>query len=368
MSDIRTGYWDGLKGIAIVCVTIIHTGGSNLPGIFGLIGDNGKYGVQLFFIISSYFAFVSMEHAFSDRRCINLKSASYWIGKKYLRLFPLYFVALFIQIIMGGVPYFLGSEHGVSLGNVLSHVFFLHGLFPHYNNSIIGGEWYLGVLWLFYLMTPIVYKYVDSFAKALMVCVGAILICPVLSNVWFGFFPNTSDEYIYDIFHYSFGPLCQLPVLFMGMVVFFVIKSIEHIEIKNKKLLSWIFLLFSFYMLYGQMKNCNSLYSLSYDTLISVWFVLIIMGQSVCPSRIIDNPIFDTLGKYSYGIYLFQWMWLTLYDRYVGCYISKFDWTIKFFTSLIVLLIISIILTKYIDTPLRQIVMKKFFIRGDKDV
>ena len=34
------GYIDALKELAIIAVTMVHTGGGGLPGIFGRIGEN----------------------------------------------------------------------------------------------------------------------------------------------------------------------------------------------------------------------------------------------------------------------------------------------------------------------------------------
>ena len=39
---------NSLKGIAIVGVVLIHSGGANLPGYSGLIGKAGLHGVQMF--------------------------------------------------------------------------------------------------------------------------------------------------------------------------------------------------------------------------------------------------------------------------------------------------------------------------------
>lgn len=49
------------KGIAMLCVIATHAGAGSLPYKLGIIGANGARGVQLFFLISSYLAFVSFE-------------------------------------------------------------------------------------------------------------------------------------------------------------------------------------------------------------------------------------------------------------------------------------------------------------------
>ena len=67
MEKRNIGYIDALKGLAILGVTMAHTGGSSLPGIFGRIGSSGARGVQLFFLISGMLAFSSLANFFPKR-------------------------------------------------------------------------------------------------------------------------------------------------------------------------------------------------------------------------------------------------------------------------------------------------------------
>ena len=156
----HAGYLDALKGIAILAVTLIHTGGGALSGIWGAIGNSGEHGVQLFFVISGYLSFLSLRHMFPGYKGMNLKSILKWHVKKYIRLFPLFYIAILISMITKSwSTYWLGNEELVSVKNVATHIFFVHGLFPHYTDSILGVEWYLGALAMFFLITPVLYYF-----------------------------------------------------------------------------------------------------------------------------------------------------------------------------------------------------------------
>ena len=157
---------DSLKGIAICGIVMVHSDTLGLPWLLEKIGDAGKCGVQLFFLLSSYLTFVSLEHYFNTKtssRAISFHHLIPWWAGKFIRLIPLYYLALFIYaLFLGGSSYWLGTQEHITAQNVLAHLFFLHGLFPHYADSIIGVEWYLGTLAIFYLLAPYLYKIINS--------------------------------------------------------------------------------------------------------------------------------------------------------------------------------------------------------------
>lgn len=139
-----------MKGIAICSVIMAHTGANALPSILGMAGGNGNRGVQLFFVISGYLTFLSLQN--------NKESVVGWWVKKFIKLLPLYYIALIISTFGGGQSAWLGSEGHISGLNFIAHLFLLHGFIPHYCNSIIGGEWYLGTLVIFYMLAPFLYS------------------------------------------------------------------------------------------------------------------------------------------------------------------------------------------------------------------
>lgn len=59
-----------------------------MPSILGDIGDIGKNGVQLFFLLSSYLSFVSFEHNV-NKNGNQISSNVKWIIRKFIRLVPL---------------------------------------------------------------------------------------------------------------------------------------------------------------------------------------------------------------------------------------------------------------------------------------
>lgn len=351
MKEDNLEYVDALKGIAIIAVTLVHSGGGGLPGIWGRIGNDGARGVQMFFVISGMLAFRSLDHYYKHQD-ITIKSALRWYVKKFLRIVPLYYLALLMSLVAKTwSPYWLGSEGHVTINNILAHIFLLHGLFPHYTDSILSVEWYLGCLWLFFLVSPLLFKYIDTLGKSVIFGVFLYIVQPLLSAKLAVVVPIGEDSQIYDAYVGTFGPPKQFLVYMFGIILYFVIKRLKDLNIDCITALSYALLIFGIIALYGQVNDASTIYRLSRDEMFGLWFFVIILSQALHSSRLIVNPVFKIFGKYSYGIYLFQFVWLKSYDRYIN-YSGKNDGEVRFLISLAVLLGISYILTSFFEKPL----------------
>lgn len=352
----KKGYIDALKGIAIIAITLTHIGGGNLPGIFGEIANHGARGVQMFFVISAMLAFASLERKFPSRKGMKLKNVLKWLWDKYLRLAPMFYLAIIISMLTGSwSSYWLGSEGHVTVKNIFTHILFIHGFFPHYTDSVLGIEWYLGVLVIFYVLTPIIYYFIDSLGKSIALLVSVQVIAPWLNYHLSTFYPKTTDQYIYDTFIGTFGPLANLYVYCVGIVVYFMVKQIDAFKKTDSqgRWLSYSLLAFAAVMLWGQIKYGNSLYRLSDNDVFGIWFAIVIISQSIHSCILIDNPFFRLCGKYSYGIYLFQYIVIRFYGRYLD-----FDFmnpiVLSFVFCLLGLLGASYIVTRFLDGPIQK--------------
>ena len=177
---------------------------------------------------------------------------------------------------------------------------------------------------------------------------------PKINNYIAIFIPIKNDPNIYNTFINVFGPLAQFPVLWTGIITYFIIKRLRAINIKKPKIISYMLLMISLYMLYRQIygKNDLSEYNISVYVAFSFWFSLIIISQEIYSIFLIDNPLFRILGKYSYGMYLFQFIWLKFYTSNISNFVNL--WLIKFIISIIALLVISFVLTKFFNDPIQR--------------
>ncbi len=352
----RLGYINGLKGLAIMGVTMVHTGGASLPGIFGRIGGNGARGVQIFFLISGFLTFTSLKNCFPGHR-FTAKGLISWYRKKMLRILPLYYLA----ILIGGLTNtwntsWIGTEVRVSTKNIVAHILLLHGLFPHYTNSVLGVEWYLGALWLFLLISPGLFMIMDSLEKSIIFTIVIYILKTRLSELLRGLFPIDSDPLVYNIYLEQMGAHTQLLVYSLGIMLFFIYEYIQNRTIKNKRMLSYALLILALIMLKGQIDAANVIYGISEVEMFAWWFFIVIISQMIHASVLIDNLLFRTFGKYSYGIFLFQFIWINIYIRYIN-YQGALAGEIKCVTSMVALLAISILLNYSIEKPIQKFII-----------
>lgn len=221
----RQTWIDALKGVAICGVVMIHSGGANLPSYLGKIGYIGKNGVQLFFLLSAFLVFKSYENSFVGKER-KYKEQVKWVIRKFIRLIPLYYISLLIcGVVQGGNDYWLGSEEGITIENIMAHIVFLHGFFPHYINSMIGVEWYLSALAILYCLTPFLYKIINLPEKSVAWFMVSGIVCELVSSVCSQLVSGCSDSYIYGNYFITLWFVAQFPVMLLGIVLYYVIRG-----------------------------------------------------------------------------------------------------------------------------------------------
>lgn len=335
----RKTWIDGMKGIAICGVVMVHCGGGNLPSALETICGLGARGVQVFFLVSACLAFLSMEKAFAagmDRRKI-----CGWILKKFIRLVPLYYLAILIGCITGGSPYWLGSEGHITIPNVLAHCLFVHGLFPHYCNSLASVEWYLGVLAIFYVLAPLLFRVINNMRKAVVAWIGGTLICTFITYVAGSAVWQIKDAYVYANYIGTFSFIAQFPVLLLGIILYYVIKKCEG-EYENTRAAaaSYTLLMVALVMIAGIARTESSMWGVIGSVMFGLCFFLIALSQLLRTTPLIVNPLFCFLGKSSYPIYLMNYylvfLYKSVYARYCPALIENKTaaWLVEFMVVL----------------------------------
>ncbi|MEY8326739.1 acyltransferase [Lachnospiraceae bacterium 54-11] len=362
----RYAWSDSVKGIAICGVVMIHSGGASMPGILGVLGDAGKYGVQLFFLLSGFLAYSSLNN-FYTRQDISISPQhvyTWWL-KKIIKLAPLYYIAVIVALLVEGTGgrYWLGSYEKVSFLNIVAHFLFLHGINPYYINSIIGGEWYLAVLVLFFLLAPCLYKYINSLKRAGALFVFSAVAGYCLNRVMLGIVP-VMDEYIWGEYIKVFWMPTQLPVLVLGIILYFLVNDKNSIIIKkqgNRKL-SYSILICGLIMTVAQLYEIHALFKVSRFITWALCFFIIIISQVIYESVVINNVIFKSIGRLSYPIYLFHLRLITIFEKYIqkGKEYGIGMWLMKYFIIMLGAYLIAYMLERFVDIPINKHIRKRF--------
>lgn len=142
---------DALRGIAALAVVLFHytTGfsslfGQNPPPTISFPG--GHYGVNLFFIISGFVIFMTLEKTLRPMD---------FIVSRFSRLFPAYWVAIILTFF---ITHLLGLPGKlVDMTTAFGNIIMIHGLFqiPH----VDGVYWTLEVELLFYCGMFLLYRF-----------------------------------------------------------------------------------------------------------------------------------------------------------------------------------------------------------------
>lgn len=138
---MRSTYWDSIKGLAIIAVVIIHSGGSaftafsegSLNWIFGItLRQTTAFAVPIFFVVSGLFS--------KPRKGLSARS---FISNRFIRILPPYIIWTLVSLVLNKPDHFLSPM-------LLLRDFIL--------GSGIGVGFFVIVLLQFILLTPLIWK------------------------------------------------------------------------------------------------------------------------------------------------------------------------------------------------------------------
>lgn len=360
MSDRRIDSFDALKGLAIMGVILIHSGNNvprNLSAIPEAIISCGNRGVQIFFIISVILIYKSLSKFYSTQ--IGKKhSVLMWYKKRFLRLIPLYWLTnTAILIHMGMKPTYFSGTHGVTIFTYITNYLFLHGFYPWHINAI-GNNWYIGTLAIFIFVAPICFKVVNSIWKGGVLFTSSLIIETIISRT-IATWDLGADTYIWKEYWEGFSIFKQLPVLSIGIILYFILFQYKvHLILKNffiqkfgkcgAKIIFYLVFGFSVVLVMREVLSYANIY------VFSVTFALIIILLFCFPTRIVSNKVYSFIGRYSYGIYLFHPLLLNRVQVFISRYTENalYNIILSVFITLVICLAASVILTNYFEKPI----------------
>ncbi len=152
--QIHLAYADALRATAIFVVVLHHLVyltrpaiGHHRPYEFGYLG---VWGVNCFFVLSGYLLGRPYVAALLDPSRA-MPSTRLFFARRFLRIYPLYAVAILLSIVLVFVTY----RSLPSIADIASHVFMLHTLFPEFATSLNGPLWTMSVDAEFYVALPL---------------------------------------------------------------------------------------------------------------------------------------------------------------------------------------------------------------------
>ncbi len=284
---------DIVRIIAIIFVVLVHV--DNYYGSWQNFAEWGANGVSLFFILSGYLGAISYNN--------KLIPVSYY-RKRLLRIIPTYYIALLINYVfdVGCDLIFNGSSlqktfgyYGIGGIRYLRYFVFANTIIPSeqpqwWNNRY--ALWTMPAFALFYLMVPLIYRFIRRTEIGLVISLGLLAIVSYASN-WVATWPvDNIDTVAFQ------NPFFQVPTFLLGHVIYLAIKE------KKQMLVATVMVIIAFVT--GMKWN-------TYELL----FVLFIMIAAELPNIITGSRMKKYIGNLSdssYTIYLIHLVLVSAYN------------------------------------------------------
>ena len=299
----RIDFIDSLRGWAILGVIAVHTlqvsGNINSNNIIITIAKNGGLGVWLFFIVSAFTIFMTLD---KKRNLPKKKVVTDFFIKRILRIAPMYYLAIIYYTCLG-----LFFYNRIPVLDIITNIFFVHGFSPQTINNLVPGGWSITVEMTFYGIVPFILYKIKNLNQAFLflniafiIRVSAIIITAKIIDE-----NALNTEYISLFFP------AQLPVFSMGIILYFIVikqESIKDISKSSYILLSILSIISIFLP--------KNLFHQNY-----ILFSYLFFGIAVLMSKkrilLLDNKFFQMVGRISYSLFIIHFIvifWLVKFN------------------------------------------------------
>lgn len=299
---------DGLRGVAILLVLFLHNFGFMNYFFFGWLG------VDLFFVLSGFLITEILLNSLGQPGYLR----NFYI-RRVLRIFPLFYLALVLFLLVLPAAGGLGLETSYYTGNQFWFWTYLQNwLFifrEPFGDKILLHTWSLAVEEQFYLVWPLLILVFQT-PRRLLVVMLAILLLVAFSRflVW--------TYKVEDLAYSSLYTFTRIDGLCIGSMVA-ILQKINPGFLKKYNtpiVLLMAGINFGFYFI-----NNRSGFTLPYlafagYTTFAVLFGLLVYESVSQPAsmipRLLNIRILKFFGRISYGLYVWHWpLYILLFDR-----------------------------------------------------
>ncbi len=321
---------DSIRGIAALIVVIYHYT-TRYNELFGhesnltVLGfPIGKYGVQLFFLLSGFVIMMTVQNT----------SIVAFVKKRWIRLMPIYMVGVLITYTV--VSIFKLPNRAVSFPELLINFTMLQGYIPDLAH-VDGVYWTLVVELTFYIiMTAVLILKLEKHMHlvSFLWLLGSGILLIINSQISFWVFGRLTI--------YTNAEYCYLFIL--GIMIY-------HIRQNNKDKRSYMIIALAFLFSY--------LYSSFIEFIVTLCVFVIILLVVNVEIKVLNHRILVILGEISYSLYLIHQNIGYIIIRFINTYFSQIGPFYLIF-PLVFSISLALILTYFIDIPVRKSLYKIF--------
>ena len=321
---------NGLRTIACLGIVLMHISANvgyleSSNCIVNVISQFTNF-VFLFMTISAF----GICCGYFDKIKNHEISPEKFYSKRILKILPFFLFLIVIDIII---------EHSIpSLIEGFADATLLFGLLQK-NISVIGVAWFIGLVFIFYIIFPYFTYLFSSKKKACVITIIALLM-------------NLSCTYYFDVgrenMFYSFIYFC------IGGLIYLYKNEIINI-FKNKKILSFIFIIISIKLYF--INIIDNQYMFLFKNILLI--VSLLCYAISCDSKILNNKFTKFIGNISFEIYLCHMFVFRIFEKINLINVFSNSWLSYIFISILV--IFGSICMSLIFKKIYSLITKKVF-------
>jgi peptidoglycan/LPS O-acetylase OafA/YrhL len=212
---------DALRGIAFLCVLLVHSAQA-VPAFSGQSeACAGAYGVSLFFIASAFTLFASQQQCIGRDRA----PVTAFFIRRVFRVVPLFWAGIIFYFLIYGTWNRNWAEGSLGWFHFGLTAAILHGWHPDTINSVVPGGWSIAAEFGFYAIAPFLFGAITNLRRALVGYALVLFLALILSNLArAGMVARAFPEvpaWRQASFTYLWLP-AHLPTFLLGIVVFYL--------------------------------------------------------------------------------------------------------------------------------------------------
>lgn len=344
----KLSFLDALRGYAILGVVLTHSTRSlqQLPDWLYHIGIQGSRGVQLFFIVSAFTLFYSLER-YTVSRQIPLQD---FYTKRFFRIAPMFYAALLFYLSFDLINQFIGVSTAypdVTLSLLVSTLTFTNVLHPEWLFSLVPGGWSISNEFLFYACVPFLFKWIKTARQGILWTTLTLVLSIVLHLL------TEQRQPFMDVKSFAFYWFPnQLPIFLMGVTLYLAWRDQSwsvrtHYAMTFGSIALLIILGITPYDVYSAFPK-HALFGLA--------FCLLALGLSGIRGRILNHPVMQYIGRISFSLYLvhffvLDWVNHLFNETWTQQYNVTTVWLLTFLVTFVVSGVIASVTYRVIERP-----------------
>ena len=280
---------DGIRGLALMIVVVMHATGLFFPSFHDQLGGTGQPGVWLFFVLSAFL----LTHKFLNSDFSIFNVISYFVGR-FIRILPIFYISVIIYFFMGFYD----------LQKMMSVIKF---------DSTYIHLWTIPIEFKFYFLLPVI-VYCALCIQRVFGGLYALIFLVLLTLLFAILFPYTVKDINGRLAFY-------IPVFMYGIITAF---AHHYLKIRINPVVSDVIsflIVLTFILLTPPFQGVNGWLGNKFVLLgpLIALFVFLQANSSGIINGFLSSNVMRALGKYSFSTYLFHIMIIFIvYPKYIN--------------------------------------------------